>query len=76
MKLNFEDPEMLKWNILTKKAQGIHEKNGILCLIIKFSPRVTVIKMLQIAQFFVFSFDDSKTLTTIWAKYLHAPKRS
>ena len=76
MKLNFEGPEMLKWNIPTNKAQRIHEKNGILCLIIKFSPRVTVIKVLQIAQFFVFSFDDSKKLITIWAKYLHAPKRS
>ena len=76
MKLNFEGPEMLKWNIPTNKAQRIHEKNGILCLIIIFSPRVTVIKMLQIAPFFVFSSNDSDKLITIWAKYLHAPKRS
>ena len=36
MKLNFEDPEMQKWNIPTDTAQTVDEKNGVICSAIMF----------------------------------------
>ena len=39
------------------------------------TPRVTVIKTSQIAHFFLFSADESKTLVRVQAKSLSAPQR-
>ena len=38
MELNFEGLEMQKWNISTNSAQRADEKNGIICLVIIFTP--------------------------------------
>ena len=38
MELNFEGLEMQKWNISTNSAQRADEKNGIICLVIMFTP--------------------------------------
>ena len=54
---------MQKWNIPAERAQNVNEK--IICLVVKFTPRVTVIKMSKMAHFFVFSADNSKTSVTI-----------
>ena len=48
-------------------------KIGVICLVIIFTPRVMVYKMLEIANFFVFSADNSKKLVTVWAIYLSTP---
>ena len=53
MGLNFEGLEMQKWNTPTDRAQRIDEKNGVFCLVM-FIPRVTVIKMSQMALFYFF----------------------
>ena len=42
MELNFEGLEMQKWNTLTDRAD---EKDGVILLIIKFTPKDMVIKM-------------------------------
>ena len=61
MELNFEGLEMQKWNIPTDRTQKADEKNGVICLVIMFTPRVMVIKMSKWL-IFVFSADDSKKL--------------
>ena len=35
-------------------AQGVDEKNGVICLVIKFNRRVMVIKMSNMAHFWYF----------------------
>ena len=50
---------MQKWNILTDGAQKVDEKNGVICLVIMFNPRVIVIFECQ-KWLIVFSTDDSK----------------
>ena len=54
MELNFEGLEMQKWNISTDKAQRVDEKNGVICLVIMFTPGVMVIKMSKMAHFLYF----------------------
>ena len=54
MKLNFEDLEMQKWNMPTNRAQKLHGKNGVICLVIMFTPRVMVIKVSKMAPFLYF----------------------
>ena len=54
MELNFEGLEMQKWNTPTDRAQRVHGKNGVVCLVIMFTSRVMVIKMLNIAYFLYF----------------------
>ena len=46
------------------------DKNGFICLIVMFIPRVTVIKMSQIAHILYFLLMATKNVVTIWAKYL------
>ena len=60
MEFNFEGHEMQKWNIPTDRAQKVDQKNGIICLVIMFTPGCMVIKMSQMAHFFAFSADDRK----------------
>ena len=58
------------------RAQGIYEKNGVICLVIMFTFLVMVFKMSEIAIFFfVFSADNSKTFVTVWEIYLSAQGR-
>ena len=45
MDLNFEDLKMQKWNITTDRTQRVDKKNGIICLVIMFTPEVIVNKM-------------------------------
>ena len=44
MELTFEGLEKQKWNISTDRAQRAHKKNGVICLVIMFTPRVKVFK--------------------------------
>ena len=57
------------------RTQSVDKKIGFICLVM-FSPTSMVIKMSQMAHFFVFSADDTKKPTTVWAKYLSASERS
>ena len=38
MELKFVFLEMQKWNILPSRAQKVDEKNGVICLVIAFTP--------------------------------------
>ena len=49
MDLNFEGLEMQKRNVSTDKAQRVYEKDGVICLITRFIPRIMVIKMTEMA---------------------------
>ena len=50
-------------------------KDGVICLVMMFTPQVMVIKMSKVAHFFVFSADASKKSVTVWAKHLRASER-
>ena len=54
MELNFEGLKMQKWNIPTDRAQIVDGKNGFVCPVITFTPRVMVIKMSKMAHFLYF----------------------
>ena len=47
------------------KAWRADEKNGVILLVITFTPRVMVIKMSKNGSCFVFFADDSKILVTV-----------
>ena len=47
MELNFESLE-------TDSAERVDEKNGVICLVIMFIPRVMVFKMSKMADFLFF----------------------
>ena len=51
MAMNFEDLEMQKWNMPTDTTQRVDEKNGVICLVIMFTPEVMVIRMSKTAHF-------------------------
>ena len=51
MESSFEGFDMLKWNIPTDRAQRVDEKNGVICQVIMFTPRVMEIKMSKMAHF-------------------------
>ena len=63
MELNFEGLEMQKWNIPTDIIQRVDEKDGVICLVIIFTPRVIVI--VRNSLYLVFSADDSKKLDSL-----------
>ena len=48
------DLEMQKRNIPTVRAKREDEKNGVICQVIKFTLRVTIIKMSQLPIFLYF----------------------
>ena len=62
--------EMQKWNMPTDRAQWIHEKNGVICLVFIITSRVMVIIMSRLAHFFVLYASDSKKWVTVWANYI------
>ena len=45
MKLNFEVFEIQKRNVPTDRAERVDKKNGVIWLVIMFTPKVMVIKM-------------------------------
>ena len=45
MELNFEGLKMQKWNIPTDRAQRVHEKNCVICLVIMFNLKSVVFKV-------------------------------
>ena len=51
MELNFEGLETNKWNIPKDRAQKLDEENGVICLVIMFTPRFMFIKMPKMAHF-------------------------
>ena len=67
---------MQNWNIATDRAQRVGGKNGVICIVIMFTPRVMVIEMPKLANFLYFSADASKKLATVWTKYLCASETS
>ena len=56
MKLNFEGLQMQKLNIPIDRVQKVRKENGFICLVIMFTPAVTVIKMSKMAHFLHFFF--------------------
>ena len=50
--LNFEGPEIQKRNIPTDRAQRVDHKNRVICLAIRFTSRVMVIKMSKMVHSF------------------------
>ena len=75
LELNFEGLEIKKENIPTDRALRDDEKNGFICLVIMFTPRIKVIKMSKLAHFLEFLLIKAK-IQSIWAKYLSACERS
>ena len=61
IELKFDGTEMQKWNIPMDRSQKADEKNGVISLVIMFTPGVMVIKMSS-GSCFVLSADDSKIL--------------
>ena len=51
-----EDPEMHKWNTPTDRAKRVDEKNGVICLVIVFTPRFMVNKVSKMAHFLYFLY--------------------
>ena len=45
MELNFEGLEMQRSNIPTDRAQIVDEEDGVICLVIMFTPRFMVLEM-------------------------------
>ena len=45
------------------RAQRVDEKNGIICLVIMFTPRVMVFKMSEITNFLYFLLITAKNLS-------------
>ena len=60
MKFNFECLEIQKCNTPTDRAQRVDKKNGFICLVIAFTPRVKVMKMLKMAHFLYFRLMTAK----------------
>ena len=63
MELNFEGPEMQKWNIPTDRAGTAEEKNGVIFLVIMFTPRIMVIKKFKMAPFLYFLLTTAKKVS-------------
>ena len=51
MELNFEGFEMQKSNIPTDRTRRTDEQNGVICLVIMFTPGVIVIKISKMDHF-------------------------
>ena len=52
-KLNFDNIKLQIRNITIDRAQGVNEKNGVICLIM-FNPTVMAIKLPEMAHFLCF----------------------
>ena len=76
MELNCKGLETKKWNIPTGRVQRVDEENGVICLVIMFTPRAMVIKMSKMLIFLYFLLMLAKKSVTVWTKDLHASERS
>ena len=65
LELNFESLAMQKLNIPTDRTQRLDEKDGVICLVIMFTPKVIAIRISKMARFFVYSAYDSKKIVTV-----------
>ena len=54
MKVSFEGLEIQKWNIAMDRAQIVHEKNGVICLVIMFTPNVMELWSLKCQKWLIF----------------------
>ena len=61
MELTFEGLKIQKWDIPTNRARRADEKNGIIFLVIVFTPGVMVIKMSKITHFLYFVLTTAKS---------------
>ena len=75
IELNFEGPQIQKWNTPTDKTWTVGVKNGVICLLIMFTPRVVVIKMLKIANFLYFLLMIAKNQSQFRQDISAHPKR-
>ena len=74
MELNIEGLQKQKWNLPTDEAQSADEKNGVIFLVIMFTPGVMIIEMLKMAYCLYFlliiakeiSHDLRKIFQRIW----------
>ena len=74
--MSFGRLEMQKWNIPTDRAQGVDEKNGVVSLVVIFTPRVMVIEMSKMAHFLHFLLMPAKNQTQFGeAIYVHLKDR-
>ena len=60
IELNFEGLEIQKWNIPTNWARRVDQVNGVILLVIIFTPGVMVIKMSKMAYFLYFLLTTAK----------------
>ena len=63
----------MKVLICENRAQRVDERNGVICLVIMFTPKV--MKMSKLPHFMyllLISADHSKASVAFWAKYLGA----
>ena len=69
--------EIQNWNLSADRAQRVHEKNGVICLVM-FTSRIMVIKMSKMALDIAnaLSAGYSKKSAPVWARYLSAYVRS
>ena len=74
MKLNSEGLVLQKMKYMNLNSK-IDEKNGVICLVIMFTPWFMVIKMSQMARFLHFAGDSNRPVT-VWTKYLSASEKS
>ena len=54
MEMNFVGFEMQKWNIPRDRARRVYDKNGVICLVTMFTPRVMIRKMSKMVYFSYF----------------------
>ena len=68
--------KMQKSNIPMDRPWRVDDKNGVIYLVIMFTPGVMIIKMSKNGSFFVFSADYSPKSVTVWGKQLSSSERS
>ena len=76
MELNFESLEAQKWNIPTDRTWRIDEKNGAICLVMMFTPRIMVITMSKTGHFSYFLLMTTKNQSQFGYNIVNAPERS
>ena len=76
MKMNFEYFQIEKLMLQTVRAEKVHEKNGIICLVSIFPWWVIVLKLSEKVHFLQFCAGLSKKSKSIKAIYIYACEKS
>ena len=76
MKMNFEYFQIEKLMLQTVRAEKVHEKNGIICLLSIFPWWVIVLKLSEKVHFLQFCAGLSKKSKSIKAIYIYACEKS